>query len=73
MAIPIDASAGQAVRWIGEPHQEMTGPETTDWVHPGDEGTFITFDGPPGEPEVVVTFPAVGAFVCSSDDVDLVS
>ena len=70
MAIPIDAVSGMTIRWVGAAHEEMTGPDTTDWVRPGDAGTFIDFDGPPGESKVVVTFRRVGAFVCSSADVE---
>ena len=70
MAIPIDTSNGAAVRWIGAPREEMIGPDSTDWVRPGDVGQFIDFEGPRGDPNVVVTFPAVGALVCSADDVE---
>jgi hypothetical protein len=65
IVIPIEAQHGMAIQWIGSPYEEPP------WgaVHAGDVGTFIDFDGPAGHPEVVVTFPSVGAFVCSSDDV----
>ncbi|HET6920257.1 MAG TPA: hypothetical protein VFI46_12430, partial [Jiangellaceae bacterium] len=67
VAIPIDTSRGTPIRWIGAAREEMTGPDTTDWVRPEDVGTFLDFDGPPGHHEVVVSFPTVGALVCSVD------
>jgi hypothetical protein len=70
VAIPIDTSWGTPVCWIGAAREEMTGPDTSDWVRRGDIGTFLDFDGPRGHHEVVVNFPTVGALVCSVDDVE---
>jgi hypothetical protein len=61
MAIPDDAQPGIKVRWIGPPQED---------VQPGDEGTFITFDGPPGDPEVVVSFPGALTFVIPKENVE---
>ena len=70
MAIPEGMNHGASIRWIGAPRAEMTAPDSTDWVRRGDVGTFIDFEGPRGDPNVVVTFPATGAMVCSADDVE---
>jgi hypothetical protein len=64
MTIPPDAQHGLTVRWIGPVYQEPAGE-----VREGDQGTFIDFDGP-GSPDVVVTFPSVGAFVCPAEHVE---
>jgi hypothetical protein len=39
-------------------------------VQPGDEGTFISFDGPPGDPEMVVSFPGAQMFVIPKENVE---
>jgi hypothetical protein len=65
MPIPDDAHAGLAVRWVGDAYREESGEVTA-----GSLGTFLGFDGPPGDPEVVVTFPAVGAFVTPQANVE---
>ena len=70
--IPDDAPHGMAIRWIGETYSEELGEhgEIHAEVRPGDLGTFIDFDGPPGYPEVVVTFPSTGAFVTPQGNVE---
>jgi hypothetical protein len=70
--IPDDAPHGMAIRWIGEPYSDELGEhgEIHAEVRPGDLGTFIDFDGPPGDPEVVVTFPSTGAFVTPQGNVE---
>jgi hypothetical protein len=70
VTIPTDAREGAAVRWIGAAQEETSGPDSTAWVRPGDVGTFLGFDGPPGDPEVVVTFPATGGFVTPQANVE---
>jgi hypothetical protein len=65
MPIPQDAAYGLAVRWVGDAYREESGQVTA-----GDLGTFLHFDGPPGDPEVVVTFPATGTFVTPQANVE---
>jgi hypothetical protein len=70
MTIPTDTREGAAVRWVGPAWEGTAGPDATAWIRPGDAGTFLGFDGPPGDPEVVVTFPATGAFVTPQTNVE---
>jgi hypothetical protein len=70
VTIPTNTREGAAVRWIGAAREETSGPDSTAWVRPGDVGTFLGFDGPPGDLEVVVTFPATGAFVTPQANVE---
>ena len=72
VVIPTDATEGTAVRWVGAAREETTGPDSTAWVRPGDLGTFLGFDGPPGDPEVVVSFPEAITFVTAQENVELV-
>lgn len=65
--IPNDAVMGVEIRWVGEPFRDKTGATV---VKPGEVGTFITFHGPPGHPEVVVSFPAL-TFVTPQQNVEL--
>lgn len=68
MSIPPDTAPSTLIRWVGQPYVDTVGE-----VKPGDLGTFIDFDGPAGHPEAVVTFPDTGAFVCSTDQIEVVS
>jgi hypothetical protein len=72
MAIPSDAKHGMAVRWIGKAFSEELGEhgEIHAEVRPGDEGTVLGFDGPPGDPDVVVTFPEAFTFVTAQENVE---
>lgn len=65
MPIPRSTSRGTAVRWIGEPYTELL-----EDVAPGTVGVFVDFDGP-GSAEAIVSFPGIGTFVCSGDDIEL--
>ncbi|MGH8824961.1 MAG: hypothetical protein ACRDVN_10840 [Jiangellaceae bacterium] len=69
MTFPADARPGMAVRWVGAEYRDPAGV-----VRLGDVGTFIDFDGPDRDTaEVVVTFPATGAFVAPREDVEVVA
>jgi hypothetical protein len=59
-----------AVRRIGKTFSEEMGEhgEIHAEVRPGDEGTFLGFDGPPGE--VVVTFPEAFTFATAQENVE---
>ncbi|PSL06821.1 hypothetical protein CLV30_102210 [Haloactinopolyspora alba] len=65
MTLPANIAHGTAVRWIGVPYTELS-----EDVLPGTIGVFLDFDGP-GSSEAVVSFPGIGTFVCSTEDVEV--
>jgi hypothetical protein len=66
--IPDYAVHGAQICWIGEPYLDESSGALV--VEPGEIGMFITFDGPVGVPDVVVSFPKL-TFVTPNENVEL--